>query len=228
MSQRVDAKNKSCRKDAEDTNRCAAAYAAHILKQKTKNKSKRCGDVYDDSREACHTREMLMLFFASRKARIYKWASMKNRDITNEIYNGKNNSVAIIWRELAHFRRLRKQHGIKGPICEALKLTDLDDAPVLTVEIAQALRGLQMFKEAVEESEKIVSEDNLTHYIDGYLEASYSSYVCVWVRAYRQRIFSMAKPIMRRLDEFKLQKIRRQRIRFHMDRIATDFLGGVA
>jgi hypothetical protein len=196
--------------EKEYVNRCAASYAAKILKADVKSK-KRKAIVIDAPRDISSDREELMLYFAARHSGLVSWAMARNRDITDALYCDEGSG--LFWKESTHFRKIRKMYRIKGSICKYIKPPSGDrdydghdrcyEAQKSKSPLSKVIGGVigvKDFQWKVKEIDEDMASDTVNHKHDygwGF------SYVCVWERNYRAEHFRSLRPIKVRLAVFK-------------------------
>ena len=186
------------------TNLAAARYAATVLKERSAPRRRKKREVIALYPDPDTSREELMLMLMLVVTRMIDWLNWSNRDISMAINRA---GTSLLWEESAHFRRLRKTHGIKGAVCKAFDPNNFTGASIG----ATAFRNWREFIDEAKDAERRLTE--ATDDYDLFLEQlgwSNGNYVPVWLREYRIAHFKSMAPIQYRLRVFKVSKIRRQ------------------
>ena len=181
--------------------RCIARHVANLIAKATKEKTTKRKRTQPEEivihPQEANDREVLMLEICAEIANFYR---NDNRDMSSD---ARMYGTAAFWKHSAHFRHLRKQLGIKGNVCAAMKEDDRRWSDDATGRLWAAFESSRSFRECVSRIESRLKKDGGAVY-----RASY-----VWGQVYEELMAPATIPLSVRLASYKWSKERQSRMR---------------
>lgn len=182
--------------------RCAARHAANLIAKATSHKTTKRRKRSEPDEIVIHPpeaddRQMLMLRICQD---ISHFIERENRDISFAV---RRYDTAAIWKEAAHFRRVRKDFGIKGNVCRALKPRERDYSEEdYAWRLRQAFSSFHSYRDGLSKIEAdIRTKDHPIIW----------GYSLVWQRESEAAMFRTTAPLRARLAQYKFEMARYRR-----------------